>query len=203
MSCNALIKYAQQLLLEANGKDKEIDDYLIKKLNVIMNTSWMKFTKFRSIHDGKLVIEVEYPYDKLVYSRTKDIKMLIELSLNTFDFKKSGNRIPKAIFKVKISEDFNHNKMTFLHGKKSQAKNAFRLTDEALLEMENYTQSYKDKLPEIISNIYQLKTKMLAYPILEIQHTCLYLIALGKFHHFLQKNICILIAKIIWQDRYN
>jgi len=69
--------------------------------------------------------------------------------------------------------------------------------------MEKYAKSYKDKLPEIIKNIYQLKERMLLYPILEIQHVCLYLIALGKFHHFLHKDVCVLIAKMIWEDRYN
>lgn len=207
MSCVDLRNYAEKLVQRAAVKEKEVEDYLIKRLNIIMNTTWMKFIEFENVVlDGRLTISAECPSNKLTYHRTKDLKMLIELSLNTAYFEANShkaNRIPKAIFKVKLSDGFGTNQVSFLHEKRPQSKHGPRLSDQAILELETYVKSYKDKLPQIINNICELRKKLLTYPILDIQRTCLYLIGIGKFHRFLHKDICVLIAKNIWADRYN
>jgi hypothetical protein len=199
MSCVEMRKYAQKILREANEKEKEVEDYLVKKLNKMIGTSWIKFIKFETF------LETEYSSDRLICSHPEDKKVMIELSLNTFYLGGKKDKFTKAIFTVDIIDKYFSHKsksLSFLHGKTSQSEGHLWLNGEALLEMENYAESYKDKLPEIIRNIYQLKVKMLEYPILEIQRACIYLIAIGKFHHFLHKDICILMAKNIWKERY-
>lgn len=184
-SVNLLREIEEKIKHLLPAKEKDINEYLTK----IFINNISELTQSSIVNNIKLIAL----WEKYLY-----IHLDNGIELKVYDFKDK----PYAHFtNYKNDRKFLYN----LLSDKIRWSEKHNIDYDFYTKLSNFANTINEYgIEELISYYKSLKEKLVKYPILETRKTCLYFLMCCKFGHIpICKDISIVIAKMVWNNRFN